>query len=203
MQYCDAKRRFGAQNLEITREPLSDSVVEQAVLGEIEKNSYEYPYEESLSSISGKALYKIIMPHYHTLRVTTYGAAPGSVIATSDPSVVERLKGRVALKTVLLDETLLDRRTVVVAAVRRCSFANPVVACPLIDREALAYFCRRAHFDTSTIMFDSRKKYPFLEAELDWYEIYGHFLRSEGVESWHIESFDRVRDYYHILRFRA
>lgn len=201
MQYCEGKRRFGAENIEITREPLSDSAVEQVVLREVMNGASDYDCGESLTDVSPKELYKVLMSHYYTLRVTTYGAAPGSVVATSDSSVAERLRGRAALKVVLLDENLLDRRTVIVAAARMCSFANPIVACPFIERDELADFCRAHHFDTSSIVFDSGKKYPFLEAELDWYEIYGHYLRTVGSDSWHVETFSRVPDYYHVLHF--
>lgn len=197
-QYYELSRRDALHNAEILESCIDDAQVEGEVFRRMWKEGGHYDHKGG----SAKGVLEALRQHYYNIRLSTFGASIGKTVYTDSPAVADSLRGVVAFKVVLIDGGLLPKNTVLVSGARKCVYGNPLVACPVIPAEDLRAFCIDNNLDLSQIAYDSGKKYPLIEMALDWYEVYSLYLNHHGVDSWYLESFSRMDDYYHFLHFK-
>lgn len=136
------------------------------------------------------------------MQANLLGAYMPNFIIGSDP-VVKKLFFDTVVNRYVVSESFLPKDCFIIGCSPQCVYANPLVACPIIPKEGLMDFCNEHSFDTDTIKFDPKKRFPMIDMQLDWYEIYKLYLEHVGVDKWHLEvfnDFDNISNYYTLVR---
>lgn len=212
IQRVAVRKRIGEDNAAIMEHLVPDALIEREVLSTIcdYGKAFAHPkrlYGEDYGSCNWrKEIAAILYYQMKYIRLCTLGGANANFIVSSDTEQIPKLFFPVPVQRIIVGENLLDRNTIIVGASPNCVYANPIAACPILPREGITKFCEENGFDLERIVFDPTKKYPMIEQQLDWYEIYKLYIENVGVESWYIERFNdfkNIADYYSIIRFAS
>lgn len=191
------KKRVEGENSIITENTVSYNRVQCDILKTMWENGKHYSLDTTVSR------WRALKFRLEYMRCCTLGSRP-SFLLTSDPEL-----GYGGLPTPIkifrVKEKFLPKNVLIMGIHNQSVYANPIVACPIIPKERLDEFCLDNGIDTSTITFNKHKKYPFIEMQLDWYEIYQHYLNHVGTDEWYLEVFKdwgAISDYYSIIHLK-
>lgn len=209
-QSVAVRRRVGIENSVIVENLVEDSAVRFEVLKRICDNAKHFSNPYVLwngnrdDNAERERLASLVYFQLKYIHLCTLGGANGNFIVSTDDEVVPRLYFPRPVDRVCVPDTMLDPNVVIVGASPKCVYANPIVACPIIPREGLLDFCSDYELDVDSIRLDMTKKFPFIDRQLDWYELYKLYLDMVGVDKWYIEVFNdfgNVADYYSVIHF--
>lgn len=210
IQKVAVRKRMGDDNQVILDNLIPDERIGDEVLNHIWEYGkiYSHPkriYGSDYGTVSWqREMAAILYYQMKYIRLCTFGGTNANFIITSDTEHVPKLFFHNPIQRIIVGQDKLDKHTVIVGASPNCVYANPLVACPIIQKEDFDDFCEENEFDVKSIAFDKKKKFPMIEQQLDWYELYKLYIENRGVKSWYIErftDFNNIGDYYAIIRF--
>lgn len=205
------KSRMGDDNDVIINNKFHINDAPANVIKTILKNSFTLKHNTTLDVLikNDDLLKETLM--YYLKRIELYiSLGHGNFIITSRKELYNK---RLFLPTViknfqmyLVDEKLLPKNMLILGHKNPISFANPYVACPIIDKESFDNICDLNGIDLDDIPYDSSKKYPLITKNLDLYSLYQSYLDNMDVPYWYIETFKnptipRQKAYYTTLFF--
>lgn len=197
------RKRVDTDNDIILQNAISIEQMRRRVIERMWYYGKHYSIGENLDTIDRKKLKRLIKFRMDYIKLTTLGKAANFII-TSCP---ERMKffDNVTMNLVFVSERVLPKNVVIVGTHSQNVYANPLVVCPIIPREKFNAFCSKHGFDLERIKFDKSKPYPFIDMQVDWYELYQLFLNHVGTDKWYMEEFNdfnTIQDYYSIIHFK-
>lgn len=212
MKY-DIRYKLNQNNDYILKDKFHISQAEKTVVNTLLNNSFTLKHNVPLDVLmQNKPLLKETF-YYYMERIHYYiGIGKGNFLITSRKDLYNTnlfLASQVSnYQSYLVDESILPKNIVIIGHRHTITYANPLIACPLIDKQHFDQICKMNGIDIESMtMFDSKsKEYPMTEKYLNLYSLYQSYLDNVDVPYWHIENFEqkgtaRQKAYYTTLYF--
>ena len=154
-------------------------------------------------------LKELIMMHFMRIKYYTM-MCKGNFIITSRKDLYYRRLFTTnevhGYEIYLVDESILPRNVLILGHHDFCSFRNPYVAAPIIDKKHFDEICKMNKIDLNSFTVDPNKRYPLIEKHYNLYSLYQSYLDNVDVPYWYIETFNtpsktRQKAYYTTLFF--
>lgn len=212
MKY-DIRYRLNENNDYILKDKFHISQSEKTVINTLLNNSFTLKHNVPLDILmQNKPLLKQTF-YYYMERIHYYiGIGRGNFLITSRNDLYKTplfLASEIKnFQPYLVNESILPRNIVIIGHRNTNAYANPLVACPLIDKVHFDDICKLNGIDIDNMtMNDSKsKQFPMTEKYLNLYSLYQSYLDNVDVPYWHIENFEqkgtaRQKAYYTTLFF--
>lgn len=212
MKY-DIRYKLGHDNDYILKDKFHISSATKEVVNTLLNNSFTLKHNVPLDELMmNKPLLKETMLYYME-RIKYYiSIGKGNFLITSRQDLYyEPLFLSSEVKNYmpyLVDENILPRNIVIIGHKNSITYGNPLVACPLIDKNHFDQLCEMngIDIDNMTMLQSKNQNYPMIEKYLNLYSLYQSYLDNVDVPYWHIENFEqkgtaRQKAYYTTLYF--
>lgn len=189
-----AKIRRGEENNEILKNAFHYRVADYEVVQTLLKNSDHYVLEDSLEFLlNNKNLLKEKILYQATYIKARTNYAKGNFFISSNKRLLDTLKFKFTelyhLEKYFVDESIMPNNLLIIGLRESNNFANSIIASPLIDKNDFDKVCKLNDLDPDNMVPNYKKKYPFLERELDRYQIYQEYIDYKRPDYWYIQTF--------------
>ena len=189
-----AKVRRGEENKPILKNAFHISVADYEVVQTILSNSDHFETEETYEELmNNKKLLKEKILYQATYIKARTNYAKANFFISSNAELLKNLSFKFTelnnLKKYLVTENIIPKNQLIIGLRENSCFANPIIACPIIDKTDFDEVCHKNGLDYDNMRPDYSKKYPLLERELDRYEILQQYMDVRQPKYWYIETF--------------
>lgn len=191
-QYPDGKVRIHSRtttnNTDIFPKTFAYDQADQRVVNVLLKNSDHFKLQvDSSTNIKQKVLYQCEFIKYRTT------LSKANFFISSNEDLLAGLNFKFTelsnYDRYLVDENTLPNNMMIIGSRVTNTFANPICACPLIEKQDWIRFGQN-HLPK---FLDMTKNLPIVEHKLDEYEVLQAYLDSHVIDRWYIHEFSTAR----------